>query len=122
MDDEITDNRDEKGKFISGNKAGPGRPKGSKNVTTLVNEAINNKCAPMLAKHVPKVLKVVINQAEEGCRKSQKMVLDRVVPIQKAADPDQFDADNTITINVGLLTRRDEEDKDVIEGSFKEET
>ena len=59
----------------------PGRKKGSKNKSTLLREALNNNFEEQLAQKFHQVVNVVLDQAiNEGCRQSQKMLLDRIVP------------------------------------------
>ena len=65
----------------SGNPAG--RRKGTKNKSTLFKEDIatlREKGIGQIADSIPEVLKAVIDQAKDGCRVSQKMVLERFIP------------------------------------------
>lgn len=71
-------------KGTSGNKAG--RPKGSLNKQTLVKQAVLAETEGLILKDAPKVIKAVLRQAIEGCRQSQKLILDRIVPVTKAVD------------------------------------
>ena len=66
----------------------PGRQKGSKNKSTLLREALTNNFEEALEKRFKKVIEVVLDQAEDGCRQSQKLLLDRVVPTVHAT-PDK---------------------------------
>lgn len=67
----------------------PGRQKGAKNKSTLLREALTNDFEEQLQKDFLKIVKVVITQAKEGCRQSQKLLLDRVVPtIHAESDKD----------------------------------
>ena len=59
-------------------------------VETLENGAVN-------------VLEVVMEQAKEGCRASQKIVLDRIIPTRKATDKDIDQSKGNIIINVSSL-------------------
>jgi len=71
-------------KGVSGNKRG--RPKGSKNKSTILREAMQAKCEGMLTSEVPKVLEVVLDAAKGGDLQAAKMILDRAIPVHKATD------------------------------------
>jgi hypothetical protein len=58
----------------------PGRRKGSKNKSTIVREALANDFEEELQKDFHKVIRAVIDQAIDGCRQSQKLLIDRIVP------------------------------------------
>lgn len=97
--------RDENGRLLPGSKLGRGRKKGSKNKVTLYREAMENRTSIQISKLAPRVLKKVGQQAlEEGCRQSQKMILDRAVPVKKADDGDN-QRDVQIEIRISSLTR-----------------
>jgi len=91
---------------IGGEKGiSPGRKKGSKNKSTLLREALTNDFEEQLQKDFTKVVKVVMEQAISGCRQSQKLILDRVVPTVHA----ESDKDNKnkfaggVSIYIGSL-------------------
>lgn len=93
------------GTLLPGSKLGKGRKKGSKNKATLMREAMERKTSIQISKLAPKVLKKVGEQAiKEGCRTSQKMILDRAVPIRKAED-DSGHQQATVEIVITNLTR-----------------
>jgi hypothetical protein len=82
-----------------------GRQKGAKNKSTLLKEALRGDFDVMLQDKAKAIFNVVADQALEGCRASQKMILDRVVPTVHA-ESDKKDAnkfDGGITINIGSL-------------------
>lgn len=83
----------------------PGRKKGSKNKSTLLREALTNNFEEQLTKSFHKVVEVVIEQAIDGCRQSQKLLLDRVVPTVHAEN--EKDKKNPfsggVTINIGTM-------------------
>ncbi len=65
-----------------------GRPAGSKNRSTLLKEAIAGDFDIMLADKAKLIFNVVADQALDGCRQSQKMILDRIVPTVHAKPDD----------------------------------
>lgn len=97
--------RDEKGRLKKGSKLGKGRPKGSRNKATILREKMERKVSIKLSKAGPKVVDKVVDQAiKDGCRQSQKMILDRISPTKKAEDGNERGAAN-VTINIKTLTR-----------------
>ena len=67
---------------IGGEKGiSPGRKKGSKNKSTILREALTNNFEDQLQEKFALVIETVINQAiNEGCRQSQKLLIDRIIP------------------------------------------
>jgi hypothetical protein len=106
MPDETTAlvERNEKGQLQPGSKLGKGRKKGSKNKATLLREKMENKVSIKLSKAVPAIVDTVIDQSMEGCRQSQKMILDRAVPV-KRADDGSTGRDTAVHITISDLTR-----------------
>lgn len=80
----------DKSKELAVPKRGRGRPKGSKNSLTLLREEARRKyvdaAADLWYQDVEKVAKAVLKQALEGCLPSQKMIMDRMLPSQKATE------------------------------------
>lgn len=71
------------GKFLKGQSGNPkGRPKGKRSLITQMREAMGDR----LAKDALEILEKVIAQAKAGNETSQKMLLDRLWPTEKA-DP-----------------------------------
>jgi len=91
----------------SGNKLG--RPKGSKNKSTVLREAMQSRADRLLSAHVPKVLRVVIEAAIRGDMSAAKMILDRAVPVHKATEGDST-GNNIVKITIQNLTSPHEED------------
>ena len=76
-----TEKRDSRGRFLEGN---PGRPKGSRNRSTLIAESI-------FSEGVSDVAAVVVQLARSGDLSAAKIILDRIYPASK---------DKAISINV----------------------
>jgi hypothetical protein len=92
-------------RFVKGQSGNPrGRPKGSKNKTTLLREAMQTKADRMLSKEVPEVLKVVLQAAKKGDMSAAKMILDRAVPVKKADDGNDKTGNGGVTITIKNLT------------------
>ena len=101
-----------------------GRKKGSKNKSTLLREALRGDFDNMLQQKAKAIFNVVADQALDGCRQSQKLILDRVVPTVHA-ESDKKDGnkfDGGIVINIGSLedSKAVTIDQDVSDGSFEE--
>jgi hypothetical protein len=91
-------------KIGGGKGIAPGRPKGAKNKSTLLKEALRGEFDEMLKKDFKKVLSVVVDQALDGCRQSQKLIIDRVVPsVHAVSDKDDNKFAGGFTINIGML-------------------
>jgi len=91
--------------FQKGKSGNPlGRPKGSKNKTTLLREAMQEKADRQLSRNVPKVLEVVIKAALAGDMSAAKMILDRAVPVKKADDGDGDTGKQLVNITITNLT------------------
>jgi hypothetical protein len=101
-------------KGLSGNPGG--RPKGSKNKSTILREAMESKTDRMLSREVPKVLKVVIAAAIDGDMTAAKMILDRAVPVIKAGDGVDPGLQGGINITITNLTADSTKTETVIEG------
>ena len=99
---------------VSGNPGG--RPKGSKNKSTLLREAMEQKVDRKLSREIPQVLDVVIRAAKGGDMSAAKMLLDRAVPVQKATDGTDKGPATGITIRIENLTAPQRDEK-VIEGA-----
>ena len=89
-------------KGMSGNPKG--RPKGSKNKSTILREAMLTKTDRMLSREVPRVLQVVIQAALAGDMAASKMILDRAVPVRKAGDGGELTPVTGINITISNLT------------------
>ena len=104
-------------KFTKGMSGNPkGRPKGSKNKSTILREAMENKTDRMLSREVPRVLKVVIDAAIKGDMSAAKMILDRAVPVKKAGDGTDQAFAGGINITIKNLTADSMNTETVIEG------
>ena len=104
-------------KFQKGMSGNPrGRPKGSKNKSTILREAMENKTDRMLSREVPKVLKGVIAAAIKGDMSAAKMILDRAVPVIKAGDGNDSAIAGGINITIKNLTSDHGRVETVIEG------
>lgn len=78
-----------------------GRPKGSLNKSTLVAHAVRDGLEQSLLAKGEKILEAVMDQAIDGCRVSQKMVMDRLMPVIKASDGETKGGAPTINISIG---------------------
>lgn len=72
----------QKGK--SGNLAG--RPKGSKNPSTILKEALEQGFEEALKKDFKKIVDALVKEAKKGNMQAIKMVMDRAIPVKKAVE------------------------------------
>ena len=80
-----------------------GRAKGSKNKVTLLREAVKQGAEDLMIKELPKIIEVVIKQAQEGDLTAAKMILDRTIPVIKAYDERPNVPHGGINIIIGNL-------------------
>lgn len=94
--------RDSKGRIKPGSRPpATGRPKGSKNSSTLLKEALEQGFEQTLQKDFQKVLNAVVKEACSGNMQAAKLILDRAVPVKKAVEIDHKNAGGgNIVINV----------------------
>lgn len=85
-----------------------GRPLGSKNASTLLQEAVLNDSQDIILKEFPKIVKAVVAKAKEGDMKAAKMIMDRVIPARKAIEHNQGRGDAGVTIVVQGIAQIEE--------------
>jgi hypothetical protein len=68
--------RGPKGRFLPGNREGPGRPKGSRNKTTLIVEAL-------LEGEAEELTRALIDRAKAGSGTALQLVFERLAPARK---------------------------------------
>jgi hypothetical protein len=73
--------RTKDGRFAPGTKPGPGRPKGRRNKTALLDAAA--RVEEMTARELDQIVEGVINAAKAGDTQAAKLLLDRVAPARK---------------------------------------
>jgi hypothetical protein len=87
----------------------PGRPAGSKNASTLLREAVEGKSTDIILKHFPKIVEKACQLAEDGDTKAMKLLMDRIIPVRKAADRGTGEGHKGVTILIqGLETKQTE--------------
>lgn len=84
-----------------------GRPKGSKNKSTLLREALNNQFEEALKIQFEAVVSAVVKEAIDGNMVAAKMLLDRIIPVHKAADFKKTAGGVEISINVEGFSQPD---------------
>lgn len=82
------------------NPKGAGRPKGSKNSLTILQEAAVNGVMTQVLEEFDKVVKTTIEKAKEGDTVCLKILWDRVIPARKAVEHIQNPGNQGITIVV----------------------
>lgn len=89
--------------------AGRGRPKGSKNKTTIFKEVMQNGFERELRKNFKGVLRAVIDKAKGGDMAAAKLLLDRVVPTSRAVDP-RAPGSGRFQVNINVSPMNDPDD------------
>lgn len=114
--------RDEKGRIKKGSRPPmKGRPKGSKNSSTILKEALNQGFEKALKKDFEKVVNAVIKEAVGGNMQAAKLIFDRAIPAKKAVEVDHKNAGpGQIVINVERL-EAPKPDAKVIEGEVEDD-
>lgn len=81
-----------------------GRPKGSKNVITVLKEAEMKRLMSMatshMMEHLPKLVKSLVDKANDGDMQAMKMVLDRIIPTRKAVERVGLTERPSVQINI----------------------
>ena len=92
-------------KIGQGNGISAGRPKGAKNKTTLVKEAIKGGWDDLMMTKALQVFNKTVDMALDGDTQCIKMIMDRAVPVSKAVDINASDIGKTggITIHIEKL-------------------
>ena len=115
---------DESTRIGGANGIAPGRKKGSKNKSTILREALTNNFEAQLEQDFSKVIQVIMHQAiHEGCRQSQKLLIDRVIPTVHAENEkdkkNPFAGGISITIS-SLENQSVKVSSDVIDADYEE--
>lgn len=96
---------------------GRGRPPGAKNKATLFKEVVREGFEKKLQRDFKKVLDTVVDRAVKGDMKAAKLLLDRVIPMNKAIDATALSKGGLeINISVGRM----EDNIEAIEADFTE--
>ncbi len=106
--------RDENGQFVAKHKNLGGRPKGSKNKITLQKLMVEEKFRGGSAPEVLEVLDMIVRQALEGDRVSQKLVWDASVSKQNISEEKNAGARQEIKVHTMNVNRGID-----IEGEFE---
>ncbi len=72
---EVTMERGDKGRFTQNNGGGPGRPKGSRNRSRVLADAINKVFGGE-----SEFIEIILQAAKDGSEPMQKQILDRLIP------------------------------------------
>lgn len=95
-----------------------GRPKGAKNRTTLVKEALKGGWDDLMIKKARDVFEKMVDMALDGDTQCIKMVMDRAVPVTKAVDINAADLTKTggIVIHIEKLVTEPAKGQDIEDG------
>ena len=110
---------------IGGSKGiSAGRPKGAKNKSTLLRLALTEDFDKQLEKDFKAIIRVVAEQAKDGCRQSQKLLIDRVIPSVHAESDKGKDNKFSGVVHVHIGSLEDSQSVQVseepLDGEFEE--
>ena len=81
----MTDSKEKKTELtsreVSNKNLKPGRPKGSRNKTTLFKEAMKGHFEDLLETEGEKVFRACVQKAVEGDTTAMKLIMDRIIPV-----------------------------------------
>jgi len=102
-----------------------GRPKGVRNKSTLVKEALRGQFEDLLHTEGEKVFMAVVEKAKDGDMTAAKLLLDRILPVTKAVDINAGEvAKGGITINIESLSANisepDSQPIDITDAEYEE--
>jgi len=102
-------------KIGEANGISTGRPKGAKNKTTLVKEAIKGHWDELMVDKARDVFNKAVEMALEGDTQCIKMIMDRAVPVSKAVDINASDIGKTGGITIVIEQLVTEKKGEIIE-------
>ncbi len=110
--------RGKNGQFVAGTSGNPsGRPKGSKNIVTIQKLMVEEAFRASTSDDMAKVLTLIVMQALEGDKASQKLIWD--ANMSKQTVTDDKSVGNKQAINVRVMGIRE---ADTIEGEVTDLT
>jgi hypothetical protein len=110
-------------KIGEANGISTGRPKGAKNKTTLVKEAVKGHWDELMVSKARDVFNKAVEMALEGDTQCIKMIMDRAVPVSKAVDINASDIGKTggITIVIEQLVTEPKKGDVIEDGGAKQQ-
>ncbi len=109
--------RDKDGTFLKGTSGNPlGRPKGSKNIVTIPKLMVEEAFRASTSDDMSKVLALIVMQALEGDKASQKLIWDANMSKQNVSDDKSAGAKQAINVRVVGMT-----EADIVEGEIIDE-
>ncbi len=100
--------RNHKGQFVRGHSGNAeGRPKGSKNVITLQKLVVEEAFRDAESPDIQKVLALIVKQALDGDKPSQRLVWDAAVSKQTLAEDKAVGNRQTIQVKTMNVNRED---------------
>lgn len=110
---------EKKQKALAKPKRKSGRPKGSKNLKTIAKEQLVDTFHGIAGRYLEDVVKVLVAKAVQGDMRAAKLLLDRVVPVQKATEGGGSGSAPTINISFPTLEGH-KPSVEIIDGQFEE--
>lgn len=108
--------------FKPGQSGNPnGRPKGSKNRSTVIKQAIEGDMLDRLEKDAVAILEKTIDMAKKGDRTCIKILMDRLLPARRAEENNKEKGSGAVSITINSLTDSGKKTTTTIEGDYKED-
>ena len=100
---------------------GGGRPKGAKNKTTLLREAILQQAEEKVLQEFMNIVQTTVDLAHKGDTTCLKILWDRIIPAKRAIDPDDNKQDKlNVVINISGMETKGVQDVEIIDGEVRE--
>ena len=106
-------------------KGGPslnpkGRPKGSKNKLTQMQNALIDQFAGEMNKEFKAVIRTIIREAKGGDMSAARLLMDRAIPARKAVEHYGAQDSGGIVMNIKVLEDVSLDDGTTVNADFKE--
>lgn len=108
--------------FKPGQSGNPkGRPRGSKNRSTVIKAAIEGAMLDRLEEDAVAVLEKTIDMAKKGDRTCIKILMDRLLPARRAEDTAKEKGSGAVSITINSLNDSGGKSTTTIQGEYKED-
>jgi len=115
--------RGKNGRFVAGKSGNPaGRPKGSKNIVTIQKLMVEEAFRASTSDDMAKVLALVVMQALEGDKASQKLIWDANMSKQSITDEKNAGTKQEIKVRTMNIMRGETIEGEIIDETTEEDS